>query len=158
MNQIKNFCSFHKCENWVICDNNKWFCEIFIFGYFCDWSKAVNKAARGLCSAWNMDKKKRKDSKMRLKFCTQKKSVSVKFGKLIFLSHPFSVFPSMFQVQIRQTFCHTALDVLSFKINWGESLFSSLQTMQLIIRAPKVQVSKSFDATRSLRGIWPLDP
>ena len=63
----------------------------------------------------------------------------------------------MFQVQIRKEPSATP-DVLRFQVNQGESLFSSLQTMQPIIRAPKVQVFKTFDATRSLRGLWLLDP
>ena len=124
---------------------------IFIFGYFCDWSKA----ARGLCSAWNVEKQKGKDRDMRLKPAKNQvkigKSLQSALSSTFYLSFDVSGSnlkkPSATLHWIYLAFKlikSATLDLSSFQVNQGERLSWSLQAMQLIIRAPESSSFQDF--------------
>ena len=114
MNQIKNFCSFHKCENWVICDNNKWFCEIFIFGYFVIGPKLWPKLQKDSALPGMWTRKRGKTARWDWKLAKK-----INFCKSWHIDLSFSLFHSLYFLQcfrFKLEKPSATLDVLSFQL------------------------------------------
>ena len=128
MNEIKNSHSFEKCENWVICDDNKWLLWDFhlwmIFVTFAPrlWPKLQKRTL--LCLQWPEEGERQIWYQIKV---SQNISISVKVCK--FLS--ISLVPSQFVFRwIEKTLCCTRyIELSSFQDNEGEFFVLNNQSL-----------------------------